>query len=103
MGNQKRVRLGFESGFVQQAPGIGSSKHIPSVCSLMLGAVQEKKSKNYLVCGRVVIMPLGQSSWSHLHKVKEARTMAKSSRLRTPTNSTQPHHPSPPAPANPAP
>ena len=51
MGNQKRVSLGFESGFVQQAPGIGSSKHTPSVCSLMLGAVQEKKSKkNYLSC-----------------------------------------------------
>ena len=45
MDNQKRVSLGFESGFVQQAPGIGSSKHTPSACSLMLGAVQEKKSK----------------------------------------------------------
>lgn len=105
MGNRKRVRLGFEFGFVQQATGIGSSKYTPSVCSLMLGAVQEKKSKeNYLcVCGRVVIMPLEQSSWSHLHKVKEARIMAKSSRLRTPTSSTQPHHPAPAAPVNPAP
>lgn len=50
MGNQKRVRLGFEFGFVQQATGIGSSKHTPSVCSLMLGAVQEKKSKKNYLC-----------------------------------------------------
>ena len=39
MGNRKRVRLGFESGFVQQATGTGSWKHTPSVCSLMLGEV----------------------------------------------------------------
>ena len=49
MGNQRRVRLGFEFGFVQQATGIGSSKHTP-VCSLMLGAVQEKKSKKNYLC-----------------------------------------------------
>ena len=60
--------------------------------------IQEKLSVR--VCGRVVIMPLDQSSWSHLHKVKETRTRAKSSRLRTPTNSTQPH--SPPCPTRPS-